>query len=137
MPPPRIACRWRLASRRALLLTTGVLSLACVGTPRIEDAPAPRDYFRAAQPARRCAHRVELLRSAAEVQRPYRELASISASCYPGTPTVCENRLTERACDLQADAVILLPSAAGGTPLGASTQSQVSSNGKAVVWQVP
>jgi hypothetical protein len=77
---------------------------------------------------------VELLRSAAETRRPYRELASLSATCSPGARELCERRLLDRACQLHASAVILAPETAGGTPLGASTLSHISLSGRAVRW---
>jgi hypothetical protein len=75
-----------------------------------------------------------LLRSGSELIRPYQEVATVSATCYPGTPRLCEQRLTQRACELKADAVILVESTAGGTPAGSSTQSQIAMSGRAVRW---
>lgn len=134
---PATNTRGQLHARATiLLLSAGSVLFGCLATPRIEDAPAPRDYLRqSAGPKRSCDALVEVVRSAGEVRRPYREIATLSASCYPGMPKVCEDRLTERACELKADAVILMPSVAGGTPPGASTQSEVSMSGRAVVWK--
>jgi len=102
-------------------------------TPRLEDASAPHDSYQQTR-AVTCDPPVELLRSESEARRPYREVASLSASCYPGAPKLCENRLLARACELQASAVILRPSAPGGTPVGASKQSQISVDARAVRW---
>ena len=105
------------------------------GTPRPEDASAPRDYWAAAQtqtPAP-CSPKVEIL-TRAEVRRPYREIGSLSATCYPGAPTLCEQRLSARACVLHADALILNEPESGGTPPGASAQSQISLAARAVRW---
>jgi hypothetical protein len=128
-----LAAELRICCALALGVTLGCSSL--VLTPRAEDSHAPSEYLAEVRaPAQRCNPPVELLRSAAEVQRPFTELASLSASCYPGTPAVCEQLLLQHACDRQADAVILMPAQAGATPLGASGQSQVSMSGRAVRW---
>ncbi len=104
-------------------------------TPRNEDAAAPRDaYEQVTGPRPACNPLVELLRSPAEARRPYRELASLSATCSPGARELCERRLLERACELRASAVILSPETPGGTPLGASTLSRISVSGRAVRW---
>jgi hypothetical protein len=68
------------------------------------------------------------------VRRPYREVSSLSASCYPGARNVCLRRLERAACDHEADAVILSEPTAEGSPPGASTRSTVSISGKAVAW---
>jgi hypothetical protein len=102
-------------------------------TPRLEDASAPNDAYEQTRGAP-CEPPVELLRSESEARRPYRDVASLSASCYPGAPRLCENRLLARACELKADAVILRPSVPGGTPVGASKQSQISVDARAVRW---
>jgi hypothetical protein len=107
-------------------------------TPRAEDASAPSDYLASANTAAAtCAPEVELLRSAAEVRRPFRQLADLSATCYPGAPRVCENRLLARACELRADALVLNEATSGGTPPGASSQSRISLSGRAVRWSDP
>lgn len=113
-----------------------VTACAVMGLPRIEDSPAPREYYEQTTTAEStCSPPVELLRSASEVVRPYREVATLSATCYPGTPRLCEQRLKERACELKAEAIILMAPTPGGTPSGASTQSQVSLSGRAVRWK--
>ncbi|HET9931038.1 MAG TPA: hypothetical protein VFQ35_10135 [Polyangiaceae bacterium] len=120
---------------RALVLLCGCVAVSCLATPRPQDAPAPRDYFHQAKaPSSTCEPRVEVLRSAAEALRPYREVATLSASCYPGTPRLCEDRLAQRACELKADAVILMEPTSGGTPPGSSGQSEISMSGRAVRW---
>ena len=104
------------------------------GTPRIEDSSAPRQYVSATRPQARCEPLVELLRSVAQANRPYREVASLSANCYPGVPTECERLLLDRACQLRADAVILMESRSEGTPPGAAKDSRVSRSAIAVRW---
>jgi hypothetical protein len=118
-----------------LMFVASGAALSCIPTPRPEDAPAPRDYFRqATAPKRRCEPAVEVLRSPAEARGNYKELASLSASCYPGTPRLCEDRLAERACELKADAIILMAPTAGGTPPNTSGQSEISMSARAVRW---
>lgn len=119
----------------ALLLVLCSSRVSCLATPRPQDAPAPREYFRQTTEApAQCDPPVEVLRSAAEANRPYREIATLSASCYPGTPRLCEDRLARRACERKADAIILMDSASGGTPPGSSGQSEISMSGRAVRW---
>lgn len=104
-------------------------------TPRTEDAAAPGDAYRQVLgPRPSCEPMVELLRSSAEARRPYREVGSLSATCSPGARELCERRLLERACELQASAVILSPDEPDGTPLGASTSSRIAVSGRAVRW---
>ncbi len=123
------AMRLRVAS---VLLLSGC---STVLTPRSEDASAlPDSYRQATAPPVDCEPMVELLRSAAEVRRPYRQVADLSATCYPGAPRVCEQRLLARACQLHATAVVLSEPTAEGTPPGASGQSRVSMSGRAVRW---
>jgi hypothetical protein len=104
-------------------------------TPRSVDAAAPGDALeQAAGPRASCEPLVELLRSASAARRPYRELASLAATCSPGARELCERRLLERACELRASAVILSPDEPGGTPLGGSKLSRISVSGRAVRW---
>jgi hypothetical protein len=123
-------------SRRLLSLGLAYCLTGCFAlTPRNEDAPAPRDAYEQVTGSRpSCEPMVELLRSAAQTPRPYRELASLSATCSPGARELCERRLLERACQLRANAVILSPDTPGGTPPGASFLSQISVSGRAVRW---
>lgn len=78
---------------------------------------------------------MELVSAGTEAVRPYRELATLSANCYPGAPRVCEDQLKERACALHADAVILLGPEKGGSPPGASSRPQMAMSGRAVRWE--
>lgn len=118
---------------------TGLWLTACVplATPHIQDAPAPGQYMAAARPRPSCEPAVELVRSQAEANRPYREVASLSATCYPGVPTVCERKLLDRACELEANAVILIEPKGSGTPPGATSDSMVSRSAIAVRWTTP
>src|SRR5512133_979099 len=117
------------------LVSAALLACVSLPTPRVEDAPAPRDYFRqASMPKQSCDPPVEVVASPSQARLGYRELASISTRCYPGSPRVCELRLAERACALHADAVILTETSSDSTPLGASQQSEISMHGRAVRW---
>ena len=129
-------------SKSGLGMMVAVL-LACVGCASIspslalrpEDASASRDFYRGLKPAERtCKRDVPLLSSAEVGGRPYREVSALSATCYPGAPAACERTLANRACELNADALILNESSAGGTPPGASSQSAVSMSARAVNW---
>jgi hypothetical protein len=118
----------------AIAVTVGCSSIL-LPTPHVEDDAAPFDYYAEAKaPKQSCSPAVELVREASTVHRTYAEVASLSASCYPGAPQLCEQRLLVSACEHQADALILMSPEPGSTPLGASRQSQVSMSGRAVRW---
>jgi subtilisin family serine protease len=138
---------WRRPSRKSPMrsvqdrwnLTLVCLMLAgCnfMATPNIEDAPAPRDYYRLAKPnERKCPRDVPILQANQAGGRPYQELKTISATCYPGTSAVCEQTLLERACELDADALLVIEPQALGSPPGASTLSEVSMTARALRWK--
>lgn len=131
----------RVVVRQLLRLTGSALVLlgwAC--TPvlpslntRPEDSQAPIDFYRSVgQSQKPCPHTVQLLRIGELPERPYDELSILSSTCSPGSPMLCDRILLERGCEHGADAVLLLPSKPGGTPLGASALSQISKSGRAV-----
>jgi len=110
---------------------------AYMATERIEDQAAPRDAYKQLTQARatsKCERKVQLFRSTAEVLRPYRQASLLSATCSPGTPSVCDEVILERACALGADAVILEGASSKGTPWSASTQTLSSRGGRAIRW---
>ena len=128
-------CRTWVASS-GTLIALALASCNFMPTPRIEDAPAPRDYYRLANPSdRKCSRDVPILDAGQSGGRPYRELKTISATCYPGTPGVCEQTLLERACELDADALLLVEPQALGSPAGASTLSSTSMTARALRWE--
>src|SRR3954464_200706 len=101
--------------RTALWFGLTALFPAGLGTPRVEDAPAIHDYVREAHPPpKKCHRHVELHRSAPFDEGDYVGVATLSATCYPGAPQVCEQSLIERACKLEADILIVLDTPAGG-----------------------
>jgi hypothetical protein len=117
----------------------GLGSAGCVplGLGRFEDSSAPREYQSALRSHEQCAPEVEVVRSVGEANRPYREVANLSANCYPGVLSECERRLVERACELKAHAIILTATKGGGTPLGGTTDSRVTRSALAVRWVEP
>src|SRR5262249_16474797 len=114
----------------------GLIALACVGclgTPRVQDAPAIQDYVRQAHPPpNECHPNVPIHRSPPIDESDYVVVATLSATCYPGAPAVCERSLVERACKLGADILVVVETAAGGTPTGASGQSLSSMSARAM-----
>ena len=111
------------------------VAIACswAPTPRIQDAPAPRDYAREAWgDSRPCDHHVELLRTAPLDESNYVVVATLSSTCYPGAPGACEKSLLRRACELNADIVVMVETQAQGTPPGASGQSLSSMAARAM-----
>jgi len=113
--------------------------VGCAGgpvlTPRSEDAAAPRDFYHSLVPAEpQCKRDVPVLEAAEVGGRAYHEVSALSATCSPGSPSVCRQQLRERACELNADALILEESSSGGTPPGASGQSQTAMSARAVTW---
>jgi hypothetical protein len=124
--------------RRFTLLIGPVVFSGCGAalTPRVQDAPAPRDFFTEVHEKETpCDHEVVVFPPEASVAKPYKELASMSATCSPGAVDICERRLKERACALGADAVILVGSGPSPQPAGGSNQSIVSRSGRAVRWE--
>jgi hypothetical protein len=104
-------------------------------TPRLEDAHAPRDFYAQVHPKEpTCDRDIAMLPPGAEPGRPNKEVASLSATCSPGALEVCDARMKERACELGADAVVLLETSPGPNPIGASSQRLVSRNGRAIRW---
>jgi len=119
-------------------LLFGLLSASCnyMATPRVEDSSAPRDFYRLAKPTeRKCQRDVPLLQADQVGGRQYEELKTLSATCYPGTPGVCEQTLLERACELEADALLVRAPSALGSPPGASTQTSTSMTALALRWK--
>jgi hypothetical protein len=122
------------------LAAVAVLALGCsslLSSATLSDSGPPAGiYVAEAKPAKLCDLPVELLRSSDEANRPFVEVASLSATCYPGTPELCERALLQHACEHQADAVILVPAQPGATPAGAA-RPQISMSGRAVRWTEP
>jgi hypothetical protein len=126
-----------LGSAKVAMGVSVALGLVACATPRLQDSLAPVQYRAAAKRHELCVPEVEVVRSASRVNRPYREVASLSAVCYPGAPSVCERQLLDRACELRANAIILTEAQAGGTPPGGSIDSRVSQSAVAVRWVAP
>ena len=106
-------------------------------TPEPQDAPAPSDTLaqvRGVGGHSRCAREVQVLSPALGAIRPFRAIASISATCSPGTPSVCEEHLRERACELEGDAVILSDKGYEPAPSTGATRSLVARAGRVVRW---
>ena len=104
-----------------------------LGTPRAEDAPAIQEYASLVrkQP-RKCDRRVDLYEPAQVNEGEYTTVGTISATCYPGVRAACERTLIARACELDADIVVVVPSAPGVVPVGASKQSISSITARAL-----
>lgn len=127
----------RLRWLKIILFGSGTASCIPLGNGRPEDSTAPQEYRASMQPRELCAPEVELVRSPSSANRPYREVASISASCYPGVLSECERRLLDRACELKAQAIILTDAKAEGAPPGGTTDSRVVRSAIAVRWLEP
>jgi hypothetical protein len=121
----------------SILFGLGMASCIPLGNGRPEDSTAPQEYRASMRPRELCAPEVELIRSASSANRPYREVASLSASCYPGVLSECERRLLDRACELKAQAIILTEGKAEGAPPGGTTDSRVVRSAIAVRWVEP
>lgn len=106
-------------------------------TPHTQDSSAPGDtilQLRGADEHSRCSRDVQVVPSTVGATRPFRSVASISATCSPGAPSVCEQHLRERACELGGDAVIISESVEGAAPQTGSNYSLVARAGKVVRW---
>ncbi len=141
-------CAWRAhiraphpqARRSARLWSLGLapLMVACtvgdyLATPRAVDAPAIQDYAKqACKPVDRCPRRIDIFEVTQFDESAYTAVGTISATCYPGARAVCEQTLKARACELDADVVLIVPSASSAVPPGASGQSLSSLTGRAL-----
>ncbi len=121
--------------QRGITLSAALVVTGCLATPRAQDAPAPREYASQLQHDEpECARNVMVFDPGTIPQRRYHEIASLSATCYPGALANCERRLKARACELGADAIILGDTTRDAPPPGASPQSLVSRSARAVRW---
>jgi hypothetical protein len=112
------------------------LAACWAATPRPEDAHAPRDFYAQLRPPeRKCDRDVAILPAGATPGRPHKEVSSLSATCSPGAIDVCDQRLKERACELGADAIVMVEPTPGPNPAGASGQRLVSRSGRAIRWE--
>ena len=129
--PPRLAF-W------VLLQLTPTLAACGVATPRIQDAPAPLDFYKqASEKETPCDRPIQVLPAGSSLGRPHREIASLSASCSPGSTELCERHLKERACALGADALLLGDAEPGPNPNNVPIQSLVSRSARALKWEGP
>ncbi len=98
----------------AIALATVLALLVCTSC---HSQPAqPRSLYRLSSvEAPPCAHRVTLLTAAQMAADEYRELAHLSATCPPISPTTCERVLLARACDIGADTVVITQTTTIGT----------------------
>jgi len=118
-----------------LVAALPLLGACWAATPRPEDAHAPRDFYAQLRPREpKCDRDIAILPAGATPGRANKEVASLSATCSPGAIDVCETRMKERACELGADAVVLIESSPGPNPVGASGQTLVSRSGRAIRW---
>ena len=81
-----------------LLLAGGV---SCAATPHQGGL-----YRAGVAESNDCSHVVHLL-TAEQMPSAYRELAQVSATCPYVSPRTCERILLSRACELEADAVVI------------------------------
>ena len=120
-----------------LIASCLVLATGCwAATPRIEDAQAPRDFYAEINPsASTCDREVLVFPAGAAPGRPFKELASLSATCSPGSIALCERRMKDRACELGADAVVLVDTEPGPNPATPARQRLTSRSGRAIRWE--
>jgi hypothetical protein len=136
---PRVVPLGFMQGLKAASIAAAVSLLGCglAGTPRAQDAPAPRDFYAQLKPddPPACRRPVRVFEPSASLPG-YQVMSSMSVTCSPGALDVCERRLRARACELQADAVILEEaSGPAGVPPGASSQSLVTRGGRAIRWK--
>jgi hypothetical protein len=122
-------------------LLVGVCLTGCITpkliTPNTQDSAAPGDtivQLRGANDRSRCSRHVQVVPPAVGAMRPFHSIASVSATCSPGTPSVCEQHLRERACELEGDAVILSDKVEQPAPTTGSTRALVARAGQVVRW---
>lgn len=100
MIPLGLRSAWRAAGVRRGWLGLLLVALGCASNS------VSRGAYDFAPPESECLHSVELL-SAAQLTRPYLELASLSATCPSLSPRACAQTLLARGCELHADAVVI------------------------------
>jgi hypothetical protein len=89
---------------------TALLIAGC----HVEDTPALEDSITQLKAMPECDPPVEIVDAERLRLRPHRSVASLSATCSPGSPRVCKQMLLKRACELQADALMFDKHAGSG-----------------------
>jgi hypothetical protein len=84
-------------------------------------------------PPTSCDRHVELVREV-DATRPHTKVASLSVTCPPNDAAECEERLTRRACELEADAVLLEEGDFTGPAEGVGNPRDRSLGGTAIRW---
>lgn len=86
------------------------------------------------KPPPRCERLVEVLRQS-DTPRPYDEVSRLSVTCHPSLPDMCERSLRARACELHADAVLLMPNNDGTQRNITSARDQLWKSALLVRWR--
>ncbi|HEX5661512.1 MAG TPA: hypothetical protein VFX59_30190 [Polyangiales bacterium] len=95
---------------RARVALAALLLAGC----HVEDTPALEDSIAQLRPMPECDPAVEVVDAERLALRPHRAVASLSATCSPGSPRVCKQMLLKRACELKADALMFDKHAGSG-----------------------
>lgn len=96
--------------------------------------PSVQDLAARSKPPPRCDHLVEVVERRATT-RPYTEVSRLSATCHPSLPDMCERTLRTRACELHADAVLLMPNDDGTQRNIESPRDQMWKSALLVRWR--
>lgn len=100
-----------------------------------QDQFALRDAYRQLEPMPECEREIQWIESRSLVVRPHRTIGKLSATCSPGSPRVCKQTLMKRACELEADALLIEDSrAAGGNWQGGANFRLAPMNVEALRW---
>jgi hypothetical protein len=124
---------------RAWLSLTALALAACV-KPTIapsDDDPHARSeiYMTRTEPDRSpCERDVEVLKKSA-VARFHERIASVSVTCEAYEKGACRDALVHRACELEADAVLLSDADFTGPARGVGNPRSRSLGGVAVRWK--
>jgi hypothetical protein len=101
---------------------------------RVEDSAALRDSYKQLQAMPHCEHPIEVVDAELTTLRAHRTIASLSATCSPGSPRVCKQSLLERACELKADALIIEDRPPSGGPWQGSDHTLKPMSARALLW---
>jgi hypothetical protein len=116
--------------RKLLGISLGLVG--CVTTPR--EVPTVQDLIKHSKPAPRCEHLVEFV-DRDRANRPYTELSRASVTCHPALPDLCERSLRDKACEVGADAVLLVPATSGASRSVPNTRDQVWKDAVLARWR--
>jgi len=126
-----------MITRCSVLLMLSLPTACAVVTPPFQHVPATAETYASLQPAEHaCGREIPVLPATTPMMASYRDVGSVSVTCYPGVLGLCDRRLQDGGCRLGADAVIRAAAIDEvPPPLGASKQLLVVRSGRAIRYE--